>query len=205
MIAAGFSLLLVSLERVYAVIFPLRHRTTRLAIYIAAFAITWSLAVFPFIVLRLAIYENNEVEFNLFYDALALLSLVIMIASYTAIFIKVKLQNQQHQQHQQEGAMQRAQKRERQLAMTLFIVTLLSVAAWLPFIIFQIPATEVIYISANLWYFIVLLQYTNSLINPVVYVFRMRDFRKALFQMMFKCSRDRGNVGHEVPIELRPR
>jgi hypothetical protein len=59
-----------------------------------------------------------------------------------------------------------------------------------------------------------LIQRANSLINPIIYVFRMRDFRKALSQLIFKCSRERqrnqpiGHHGnerrqHEPPIELR--
>jgi hypothetical protein len=43
LITSLFSLVLVSLERVYATFFPFRHRTTRLRMYISVFAITWLL------------------------------------------------------------------------------------------------------------------------------------------------------------------
>jgi hypothetical protein len=102
--------------------------------------------------------------------------------------------------------------------MTLFIVTVLSLITWLPYIITIILTTlnSSYVLSYNIGFQLIdLIHLTNSLINPIIYVFRMRDFRKALAQLIFKCSHDRhrthpighhGHHGHhgreQPPIEL---
>jgi hypothetical protein len=85
------------------------------------------------------------------------------------------------------------------MAVTLFIVTILSLMTLLPFFgyILTIDAIRQS-IPDNVSQFTSLLQITNSLINPVVYVFRMRDFRKALFRLVCKCSRDRQHLIHPI-------
>lgn len=78
--------------------------------------------------------------------------------------------------------------------MTLFIVTVLSLLTWLPIIIrhelqhtFSTPGIT----QSNAELLTELLQLTNSLINPIVYVFRMKEFREALWHVLFRCSRIR--------------
>ena len=189
------SLVVVSLERVYATLFPFRHRTTRLRTYFVVFAITWLNPAVLFSVFIIVAYSLvsrlGRLNFNgmtgSFWAGFFFLSLVIICVSYTAIFIKVKNQAQRLQPNPLQAAIQRTtQKRERHLAMTLFIVTLLSLATSSPIAI----QAFIVNFNYHVFYFSWLIQLTNSLINPIVYVFRMRDFRKALSRLIFKCSRN---------------
>jgi hypothetical protein len=209
------SLVLVSLERVYATFFPFRHRTTRLRKYIVVFTITWLLPL-P-LVITLHILPVFNVKIIVIFDVITiilatfLVSLIIICTSYTAIFVKVKIQAKRLQPNQQQTvAIQIRQKREQHLAITLFIVTVLSLITWLPYIIVLTSGLhEWFVISYTVNRLVTFVRHTNSVINPIVYVFRMRDFRRALSQLMLKCSRDRqrahpiGHHGNQV-VEHQP-
>lgn len=189
------SLLLVSLDRVVATFYPFTHRAATSKIYIKVFAVTWGLALvvafLPVFITEWTIY-GHDVWFRTL-DFLCILCLIVIILSYTAIFIKIRLKNNQHRQHEQEMSIRRRQKREKHLAMTLFIVTILSLMTWLPFIINH----EIELVASltpgpaqhNIELLVEIVQLTNSLINPIVYVFRMKEFREALVHLLLRCSR----------------
>jgi hypothetical protein len=72
--------------------------------------------------------------------------------------------------------------------MTLFIVTVLSLITWLPAIIVYIIKLNISYVvSYNVFQLVVLIQRTNSITNPIIYVFRMRKYSK-LFHFVSSCS-----------------
>ncbi|XP_020911063.1 adenosine receptor A2a-like [Exaiptasia diaphana] len=181
------SLLLVSLDRVAATFYPFAHRAAGSALYIKVFALTWCIALviafLPVFITEWKIY-GHDVWFRTL-DFLCILCLIVIMLSYTAIFIKIRLKNKKHRQHEQELSTRRRQKREKHLAMTLFIVTVLSLMTWLPFIINH----EIELVASlppgpaqhNIELLTEIVQLTNSLINPIVYVFRMKEFREALF------------------------
>ena len=193
------SLLLVSLDRVFATFFPFTHRSTTSKTYAKVFVLTWCLALLlsaiPSLVVEWNIYGHDIWFENL--DFLCILALVTIMLAYTAIFVKIRQQNNLHQRHRQ-ASIQRTQKQEKQLAMTLFIATVLSLMTWLPFIInhefelsSSLPPGPV---QHNFELLTELIQLTNSLINPIVYIFRMKEFREALLQLLFKCSRVRQRI-----------
>ncbi|KAK3742903.1 hypothetical protein QZH41_002041 [Actinostola sp. cb2023] len=116
MVASGLCLLLVALERVFATFLPFRHRTTRPRVYAIGIALTWCLSLFISVTNQFA---RGQIQEGLvyFYWCFAVLCLLIIVVSYTAIFVKVKFQNQLHQQH--GSASQAAQLRERNMANTV--------------------------------------------------------------------------------------
>ena len=189
------SLLLVSLDRVAATFYPFEHRAAGSTLYMKVFSLTWCLALviasLPVFIAEWNIY-GHDVWFRTL-DFLCILCLIVIMSSYTAIFIKIRLKNKQHRQHEQELSTRRRQKREKHLAMTLFIVTVLSLMTWLPFIINHeielVASLRPGPVQHNIELLTEIVQLTNSLINPIVYVFRMKEFREALFHMLFRCSR----------------
>lgn len=177
-IASLFCLVLVSLQRVYATYNPFGYRAIEGKMLAAMFAIPWLLSVTTSLVFFLL--DNVQDQIVIFIQALFALSLVTILISYIAIFIKVKSRfNNQRQ----------VETRESHLAVTVFMVTALSLVTWIPSIVFHsIYKTQTIGFSFNVQLAIYLVLCMNSLINPIVYLLRMKDFRKALFNLMTKCS-----------------
>ncbi|XP_031567181.1 adenosine receptor A3-like [Actinia tenebrosa] len=178
------SLVLVSLERVYATFFPFRHRIIRLRTYIFLFFITW-ISPLPVYFYK---YVPREVMTNI--CIIFLISLIIIIVSYASIFVKVKRQDQLvHQHNHLQADIHRIQRRERELAKTLFIVTVISLLTWLPYIIMYILPQRIYHdLPFNVRFLFAWIQPVNSLVNPMLYVLRLKDFRKAFFQLLTKCS-----------------
>ncbi|EDO47456.1 predicted protein [Nematostella vectensis] len=165
----------------YATVWPLRHRNTDPRMYTVFISITW---VTGFVFALLA-YLDYPLSIQIVMP-LGVVSFLILVASYAIIFIKVKRQHQLHNQ----SDLQRTIQKERELAKTLLLVTVTSMATWLPLI----AAGFVIVASGSLGYIEQGLAFSfcglNSLCNPVIYFFRMREYRKAVKQLVCKCSRD---------------
>lgn len=97
-------------------------------------------------------------------------------ASYIAIFVKMRRR------------IHRRLDRERKLTVTLSIVTVLSLVAHLPMVVLG-----VLYFalgkSMNSRFLNVLsfVNFGNSLVNPILYSFRMPDFRRAACSLFCTC------------------
>jgi hypothetical protein len=209
LMAPGLCLVLVALERFYVTFYPFRHRTTSTMSYVKVCVTLWLFAALAAVLLHL-VPKPFYTTLLILFLFLALMSLVVIITSYTAIFIKVKLQNKQSHRLQQQAVIRRTQKRERHLVMTMFLVTILSLLTWLPYIVVEIfIASSLSCVSVNMTLFTMMVQFTNSIINPIVYVLRMQDFGKGLIALVFRCSRHQrpvhpiGQIGGR-PIQLRP-
>ncbi|XP_031563996.1 LOW QUALITY PROTEIN: cysteinyl leukotriene receptor 2-like [Actinia tenebrosa] len=205
-VASLLSLALISLERVFASVFPFRHRATPSNNYTIVFGFLWLLTMAVSLFFNFTPRSQFHAVF-ICYWAILTVSLATMIVSYTIIFIKVKLQDkrQVHAQHT-ISSMLRTQRLERNLAMTLFIVTFVSLLTWLPYltvrVIFLMNYTsfDLSRSLPSMISIVFLIQCLNSLVNPVIYVYRMKDFRKAFFQLILRCSRDRASVPPIGPV-----
>ena len=197
--ASLISLAMVSLERMYATLWPLKHRVLETRTYYVFIGLSWT--VFP---LSFSLVEpHNDISFQpseqtvstlMSFTCLILLTICI---SYVSIWIKIKFGR--HPQHHVTTA------RDRKLTVSLFIVTAVSLVTWLPVVIFS----KVVFIlypdgamprSVELsFYSINLLRLANSLVNPIIYSFRMPQFRQAALRLVCRHSAER-----RVPaIEMR--
>ena len=120
------------------------------------------------------------------YTTFTSICLLIICVSYTSIVFKVRC----GAQPQHHGAT----SRERKLTMTLLIVTVVSLLLYLPYVIvyyvlLSIDIFESLFFSVyyHLQYAILVLFYSNSLVNPILYAIRMPEYRSALFA--FFCKR----------------
>lgn len=186
--ASLFSLVLISLERVLATVCPLQHRTTSNFTYVFGVSTTWVLAaVVAAVWICTFLYSNTEVSLYLWMPSL-LFSLLVISSAYVGVYVAVKL----HNTKQQNALKNFSFKREKELAMTLFIVAAISLLSWVPFAVVQvINFRNNISLSLSTIYTSIAVAYANSFVNPIVYVFRMQAFRSALVQLITKCSRDR--------------
>ncbi|XP_031573001.1 adenosine receptor A3-like [Actinia tenebrosa] len=201
-LASLFALVLMSMERMLATVWPLRHRTFTNRLYIFGFSIQWFIAAAVSAVWTCSlIYLDLNASLYVWIPSM-FISVIVICASYIAVFIAVKLQNKKHQNSLQKSTF----RKEKELAVTLFIVAAISLASWVPYAVVEvINFRQEISLPFSVLYAAILLANLNSLINPIVYVFRMLSFRSALIRLILKCSRDKParrsltNSRHENP------
>ena len=172
-------LVLISLERAFALIQPLRHRTTRIKAYTYSVFIVWLAGI--------AISASRLVLDFLYYAVLCIiiftLSLVSICVSYLAI--RLKLNNKGpaiNSAHNRQSAEQNTK-----LSKTLFIVVGASLLFWLPsLVLYSVHYfyQEILPYSGR--HIVLMLHMTNSLVNPIIYSFRMPVFRETLKRMKAK-------------------
>ena len=104
--------------------------------------------------------------------------------------------------------------RNRRLTKTLLLMSTLALVCWLPLIILNILINMTKTSIPSKFYLMVnILNYSNSFVNPIVYVFRIPEFQQALRSCctkrkpavkMVKIERRDQNVAPRTPdIELR--
>ena len=189
-----YTLAVISLERMFAIICPLRHRTLTSRNYIYAIAIPWiSAAVF----VAVLILYSNEIMKHPSYSFFLLLfqttPLLTMCVAYFSIWIKRK---------STKGIRNHRAARESKLANTLFLVTGASLLTWTPFqMINNISLFEVFRISLTVSNLIKILQYSNSLVNVVIYPLRIPELKTTLKKIISCCgaASQRPTTAHSQP------
>ena len=181
-----FTLAVIALERMYAVGWPLRHRTLRLRAYTFAIVTPWILAA---TVTSLRVLCEHRLigltGFNAVITVSPYVPSFVICFAYCVIWWKGNdRMNNKNQQIQ----------RETKLAKTLFLITGASLLTWLPFQIINMSATlsSRIYPSGIID-IIKLLQFSNSLVNVIIYPFRISEFKGSLLRILrslvTSCSR----------------
>ena len=171
-------LALISLERLYAIMCPFRIRITSRGKYICSIVVMW-LMPGPFVVAQLLMPFHDVV--NWVVTVYVFVCLITITCAYSAIWFFCKKRDPRLPPNRHE--------RNKELAKTLFIVTLLSLITWLPFtVINTITATfNMSYVSVPVLTDVArFLRLANSLINPIVYCFRMSLFRRTSREMFLK-------------------
>lgn len=173
-----FTLAVVSLERMYAVGWPLRHRTLRLRTYKFAIVTPWILAA---TVTSMRVLRDNRLigltGFHVVISASPTVPSLVICSAYCVIWWKGKKRMNSHNQQIQ---------RETKLAKTLFLIMGASLLTWLPFQIITISGCS-LFSRINpfgMMYIIKLLQFSNSLVNVIIYPFRISEFKGALLRML---------------------
>lgn len=186
--ASAFTLTAISLERVYAIYYPLRHCSTSEAAYFVILGAVWLLAGAlsgTWILTFFEIIPPGIFAFSL--GLLSITSLMLMLAAYIALWLKIKLWSK----HQQGIS----GERERSLAVAIGIVTVVFLLTWTPFHIMNV----LINYKSSLFdgfpylviYFAKLLHYSNSFVNPIIYCFKIYEFRRALKNLLTRRKKRR--------------
>ena len=180
----------VSLERLYVILCPFKYRSVKDSTYGIVIAIVWLIPTLTTIVFQLP-FEFGSIRSYLFtwksicYPSVVLVSICVCCF---IILIKVRCSSRPRR----NGAV----NRERNLTITLFTVTVVSLLAWIPYpvfisaiyfgeILFEISINTVIRMNMVT----VILFLANSLVNPIVYTIRMPEFRKAASTLLCKNRR----------------
>ena len=177
--ASMMFLALISMERVYAVFWPLRHRVTSARAYIFSIVVVWVIGLCTTGLCLLAIYH---VDMGTVYavaatDLLLFISLVIICASYLSIRSRLYAT----QSDVQDGQRRSTRDQNVRLSKTFYLVVAVSLMFWVPgFLVYTINEFCPQCLSATLLWFGNVLHLANSMVNPFVYSFRMKIFKDAL-------------------------
>lgn len=184
-------LMLVSIERLYAIGWPVKHRVSLKKHYLVVLAITWLVSLATF---TLFVPKKEVTHIPRFFVLLILffIPLLVILATYFAIWWIVS--------YREHGTNYWTPNKEVKLAVILFSVSILFVIAWMPFIVMNIVSylCSNCFISTTLVYFSKLLHYSNSMANPIVYSFRMPEFKKAFICII---KRHDGIKGYDVRLQ----
>ena len=197
----------ISCERFYAVFWPFRHRSLSTRTYRIIIFLLWTFAVLVSSLITLLHFLSSS-ESSLYASIPVLLGLTVVICVCN-IAIWRNFQHESVDSQHRNGA-----SRNRRLTKALLLVSILALLCWLPLIILNI----LIYITktsipSKFYYMVNALNYSNSFVNPIVYVFRITEFQQALRSCctkrrpaikMVKTERRNRKVALRTPdIELR--
>ena len=179
------SLTLVSTERLFATLWPFRHRILTTKTYIAGISFVWFVA-FVTTTARMIMRHFLPSVRILFYSSIVILTVCCIVIFVSNVVIWIQVGKRKLFSHYRNAAYQ-----ERQLTITLLIVMLISLSAWLPFTILNVVNRfHPFSLSPNLIYCAKLLQYGNSCANVFIYSVRISEFRKTFERICYSMRVD---------------
>ena len=163
---------LISLERFHAICWPFRHRVLSMRAYKFGIFITWALAFFVSSILIVLDWLN--LEKGSFYAWMTWALIMLLIVCGCNIGIRRRSRARLVSSHNRLNI--------ESLTYTLLFVSFLALVCWIPFVIMNY-FYYVCGISAS-WFFLAyeianFLNYFNSCVNPMVYAYRVPEFRQA--------------------------
>ena len=180
-----FFLALIALERVYAVLWPLRHHVTNTRVYIYGAVTVWVVGLCTAGLSLLSMYYRKVEEkyVNLSIHICLFIALLVICASY--ITIRNRLRSTSAEIAPQSN---RSTEHNLRLSKTMFIVIAASLVFWSPaFVVYTMREFCHLCFPPPVHWFVNVLHLANSMINPFVYTFRMPIFKDALKK--FWCKR----------------
>ena len=176
------SIAVISLDRMHATFRPFRHRNIKKRVYWVTIGAIWVLAAAMSTAMTLvSLRSGRQGPLPLYlWLTFCCLCLLVICVSYTSIAVRYWCAARP----QHHGAT----SRQRKLTVTLLIMTIVSLLMWLPHLIF----TFVILTGRRslsfqqmmrVRFILLLLFYTNSFVNPIIYTIRIPEFRKALIAL----------------------
>ena len=190
-----YTLAVISLERLFAIVCPLRHRTLTSRNYIYAIAIPWiAAAVFIAVIILKPKGSVKHLSYKFFPFLFLITPLLTMCVAYFSIWIK---------QNSTKGIRNHRAARESKLAKTLFLVTGASLLTWTPFqIMNNLFLFQGLQISLTVFYLSKILQFSNSLVNVVIYPLRIPEFKTTLKNIIHCCraASQRSTTARSQPV-----
>ena len=182
-------LVLISLERAFALICPFRHRVISTRAYIYSIIFVWFSGITVGAFTLLAV--NGIVDFIHWIVAYCcILASCLLTICVTYLIVRRKVNTcrldptmvKNHSENRPDG-----EKHSTKLSRTLFIMIAVSLGFWLPStVIFSVHSLCHRCVPIPLIYASTVLHLANSLVNPVIYSFRLPIFREAVGKLKLK-------------------
>ena len=196
--ASLISAVLISCERFFVVFWPLKHKTLSMRAHRFAVFMVWTLAIIVSSMTVTPIYLLSRKHAFYLWVSFPLTCLAIVCCCNIGIWRKFQ---------QQHIALQPAQIRatkNKRLTKTLLFVSVIAVTSWLPLVINNyVGLVEKLTLRRGYLFnfIVVILNFSNSFLNPVVYALRIPEFRQSLFS----CCSQRQAVTKREGFELEPK
>lgn len=199
--ASVFGLLAIAVERYVSILKPFQYKSlmsprNSLLVILACWVLAIAIGFLPMLGWHNPLPANGECLFNsiirstymVYFNFVIcmLLPLLVMVVLYGRIFLEVKSQIRKVAEGEVDvSARERRRiiaRKELQTATSLFIILFFFTICWLPVHILNTVTLlcPTCRIPNQLTLAAIILSHANSAVNPVVYVFRVRSFRKAL-------------------------
>lgn len=192
--ASIMNLCAISCDRYIAITSPLRYTQiiTKTRAIIALICL-WSYSI---VIATINIHGGKYYPVLVFVVSF-LLPLIVMLYSYSRIFLAAIRQVRRIQPIRQAFYF----KREIKAAKTLAMVMGVFIVCWTPFFVINILVrfSRGFYVKPIMTLAIKLLHYGNSALNPVIYSSTNRDFRNKILRVLpWKCGSIQSNIGDAV-------
>ena len=177
-------LALISLERVYAILWPLKHRAMKTRVYIYSIVIIWVIGLCTGGLSLLSMYYSkvDRRYVIVVVHSCLFIALLVICASYLKIRNRLRSTSPDITFHKN-----RSTEHNLRLSRTLFIVVAVSLVFWLPaFVVYTLREFCPRRVSPSVHWFVNSLHLANSMVNPFVYFFRMPIFKDALKKLRRK-------------------
>lgn len=176
----------VSFERLHATFIPLKHRFVKKWVYCVVIVVSYLIALIMSTISLGVLFDYSLERLYKVMSAFTSVCVAVIAFCYSLILLKVRCRPRPR--HHVEV------NRERKLTVTLFMVTIVSLALWIPFIVqsFLWFKTEIFSSwPSNLTCLVIMLLGANSLVNPLLYSIRMPEFKRAVKKLICRATEDR--------------
>ena len=180
-------LALVSLERAFSVLWPIRHRSISSRVYIKSIVFVWAVGLCFFALTVIAIHYP-EVKEEYVFIASNTGSQLIICTSYLKIRNRLRASSPGLDIHGHQ-----LQAHNLRLSKTLFITIASSLLFWIPgFVVYFTREFYTQCFPVPVLWFANAMYLANSMVNPFVYSFRMTIFKDALRKF---CRKRQQSIG----------
>jgi len=185
-LSSMFILTAIALERAYSVFLPFKHRGASRRFYWSSATFMWvmagCLACLKLLTSRRILpssYDNNII---LIFVSFAL---VTIIMAYASVWKKIH-------SRRKESMRNALIVNEKLIVQAMLIVTVAFIGMWMPIYVLNVVGSfdskTLLTVPPNAIYFAKLLQYCNSIVNPIIYSLKIPQFRKAMRRLGHKSS-----------------
>lgn len=172
--ASLISAVFISCERFYAVYWPLKHRTLSMSAYAIAITIIWTLAIIATSLYTIINTFISSKASELAWAMVILIYLFILCGCNIGIWRKFQQRNKAFYQQNRDSQNQHLTK-------TLLSVSAAAVILFLPHVVLHcLTFVGELSVSFKFFHITVFLNYSNSIVNPVVYVLKIPEFRQTV-------------------------
>lgn len=194
--ASLISAAMISFERLYAVLWPLKHRTLSVRAYRIAVSTVWILALCFSAIANISYYYISRKLAIWFWISSPFILTIIVGGCNIAIWRSVIVRRGRHKKNS------RVIKNQR-LTNTLLFVSIFPLLTWLPlFIVNYLKQVQNVSMLPKIYYVFVILNCSHFFVNPVVYVLRIPEFRQALCWRHFARKQSFFDEGRETRVGL---